>query len=187
MIQPGKIEVDKVPMLVTPVSDYDILTSMDDLIRLVRAIIDCQKKSIYFSKYKVRVTCDGKSRESRSPMTRPQEVPDILAMLPKVFVTEVPEELPPVRKITHRIILMDLIELLKTRTFKPPQVLMTKYKAWINKPINAGILHRTSVPGGASIFVAAKSNGSIRPLVDLSFRNDNTQAHHTQIPEQTQS
>jgi len=60
-IQPGKMKVDKVPMLVTPVSDYDILISMDDLIRL-GAVIDCQKNSIYFSKYKVRVTGDGKSR-----------------------------------------------------------------------------------------------------------------------------
>ena len=83
MIQLGKMRVDKVPMLVTPVSDHDIL-SIDDLIRL-GAVIDCQKNSIYFSKYKVRVTCDGKSRESRSAMTKPQEVPDFLAMFRKVF------------------------------------------------------------------------------------------------------
>ena len=91
MIQLGKMRVDKVPILVTPVSDYDILISMDDLIRL-GAVIDCQKKSIYFSKYKVRVPCDRKSRESRSAMTKPQAVPDLLAMFPKVFVKEVPEE-----------------------------------------------------------------------------------------------
>ena len=183
MIRLGKMRVDKVPMLVTLVSDYDILISMDDLIRL-GAVIDCQKNSIYFSKYKVRVTCDGKSRESRSAMTKPQEVPDFLAMFPKVFVKEVPEELPPVRKIMHRISLKNPTKLLKTPTFKASQVLMPKYKAWINKPMNAGILHRTSVPGGASMFVEAKSDGRIRPLVDLRFRNDNTQADHTQIPEQ---
>ena len=34
------------------------------------------------------------------------------------------------------------------------------------------------------MFVEAKSDGRIRPLVDLRFRNDNTQADHTQIPEQ---
>jgi len=54
----------------------------------------------------------------------------------------------------------------------------------MNKDRNAAIRPRTSVPGGASMFVEAKSNGSIRPLVDLHFRNDNTQADHTQIPEQ---
>jgi len=32
IIQLGKLRVDKVPMLVTPVSDYDILISMDNLI-----------------------------------------------------------------------------------------------------------------------------------------------------------
>jgi len=64
MIQLGKMRVDKVPMLVMPVTDYDILISMDELISL-GAVINCQKNSIYFSKYKVRVTCDGKSTESR--------------------------------------------------------------------------------------------------------------------------
>jgi len=48
MIQLGKMGVDKVPMLVTPVSDYDIRISMGDLIRL-GGVIDCQKNSIYFS------------------------------------------------------------------------------------------------------------------------------------------
>ena len=155
---------------------------MDGLIRLGE-VIDCQKNSIYFSKYKVRVTCDGKSRESRSAMTKPQEVSDFLAMFPKVFVKEVPEELPPVRKIMYRISLIDPMKLLKTLTFQVPQALMTRYKAWINKQINAGILHRTSVPGGASMFVEAKGDGRICPLVDLRFRNDNTQADHTQITE----
>jgi len=117
-------------------------------------------------------------------MRKPQEVPDFLAMFRKVFVHEVPEELPPVRKIMHRISLIDKTKLLKTPTFKERQALMLKSKAWINKQMNAGILHRTSVPGGARMFVEAKSDGRIRPLVDFCFRNDNTQADHTQIPEQ---
>ena len=52
MIQLGKRRVDKVPMLVAPVADYDILISMDDLMKL-GAVIECQKNSISFSKYKV--------------------------------------------------------------------------------------------------------------------------------------
>ena len=145
MIHLGKMKVDKVHMLVTPRSDYDMLIGMDDLIT-VGAVIDCQKNSIYFSKDKVRVTCDGKSRESRSVMTKPQEVPHFLAIIHKVFVKEVPEELPPVGKIMHRISLMDPTKVLKSPTFKAPQAQMTKYKAWINKQMNACILHRTSVP-----------------------------------------
>jgi len=121
----GKMKVDKGPMLVTPVSDYDILISMDDLIRL-GAVIDCQKNTIYFSKYKVRVTCDGKSKKSGSAMTKSKEVTDFLAMFPKVFVKDVPEELPLVHKIMYKISLIDLTKLLKTPTFEAPQALMTK-------------------------------------------------------------
>jgi len=145
MIQRGKMRVDKVPMLVTPVSDYDMLISMEDLIR-VGTFLDYQKNSIYFSKYKVRVTCYRKCSVSRSAMTKPQEVPDFLVMFPKVFVKEVPEELPPVRKIIYRINLIDPTKLLKTPTFKAPQPLMTRSKAWINKQMNSGILHMISVP-----------------------------------------
>jgi len=100
-------------MLVMPVSDYDILISMHDLIRL-GALIDCQKISLYFSKYKVSVTCDRTSGESRSAMTKPQEVPNFLAIFPKVFVKDVSQELPPLHKIIHRISLIDPTKLLKT-------------------------------------------------------------------------
>jgi len=117
-------------------------------------------------------------------MTKPREVPDFLAMFPNIFVKELHEELPPVRKLMHRISLIDPTKLLKTLTFKAPQALMTKDKPWINKPMNAGIFHRTSVPGGPSMFVEAKGHGRFRLLVDPRLRNDNTQAYHTQIPEQ---
>ena len=43
------MKLNKERMQVSPVSHYYILVSMDELIRL-GAVIDCQKKSIYFSK-----------------------------------------------------------------------------------------------------------------------------------------
>jgi len=119
MIQLGKMRGNKVPMLVPLVSDYDIQISMDDLISL-GAVIDCKRNSMYFSKYKVRVTCDGKSRESGSAITQPQEVQDFLAIFPEVFVKERLEELPPVHKIMHRISLIDLTKVLKIPTFQAP-------------------------------------------------------------------
>jgi len=183
MIQLGKMRVNEVPMLVMPVSDYDILISRADLIRL-GVVIGCQKNSRHFSMYKVRVSCDRKSRESRSGMIKPQELPDFLAMFPNVFVKEVAGELPPVCKIMHGISLIDSTKLLKRPTFKEPQALMSKYKAGINKQMNAGIHHRTSVPSGASMFVEAKGCARIHSLVDHRFRNDKTQANQTQIPEQ---
>jgi len=67
-------------------------------------------------------------------------------MFRNVVVKEVPEELPPIRKIMHRISLKDPTKLLKTPTFKAPQALMPKYKVWINELMSASILHRTSVP-----------------------------------------
>ena len=59
---------------------------------------------------------------------------------------------------------------------------MPKFKAWIDKQLRAGILQTSPVPGGASMFLEAKPDGRICPLVDLRFRNDNTVADHSQIP-----
>ena len=180
-IEIGKMKVRSVEMMITLVSDYDILLSMDDLTRM-GAVIDCQKNSIYFPKYKVRVDCNGNSAHQRSAMTRAQEVANFPARFPEVFVKELPEDMPPVRRILHRIPLENPTELLKTPTFKAPQALMLKFKEWIDKQLRAGILQRSPVPGGASMFLEAKPDGRIRPLVGLRFRNDNTVADHSQIP-----
>ena len=135
----GKMNVRYVEMMITPVSDYDILLSMDDLTRM-GAVIDCPKNSIYFPKYKVRVQCNGNSAHQRSAMTRAQEVPDFPTMFPEGFVKELPEDMPPVRKILHRVTLKDPTKLLKTLTLKAPHALMLKFKAWIDKQLRAGIL-----------------------------------------------
>ena len=179
-VEIGKMKVRNVEMMIKPVSDYDILLSMDDLTRM-GAVIDCKKNSIFFPKYKVKVHCNGNSAHQRSAMTRAQEVADFPVIFPDVFVKELPEDMPPVRKILHRITLKDSTKLLKTPTYKAPQALMTKFKAWIDKQLRAGILQRSPVPGGASMFLEAKPDGRIRPLVDLHFRNDNKVADHSQI------
>ena len=121
------MKVKDVEMMVTPVSDYDVLLSMDDLIKL-GAVIDCRKIRIHFPNYKVRVTCEAKSSQPRSAMATTEEVPDFPALFPKVFVKEVPEELPPLRKVMHRITLKDPSNLAKIPTFKAPQALMPKFK-----------------------------------------------------------
>ena len=82
-----------------------------------------------------------------------EEVPDFAAMFPKVFVKEVPEELPPLRKIMHRITLKDPSNLMITSTLQVPHALMPKFEEWINKQLRAGIPKRTSVHGGASMFI----------------------------------
>jgi len=92
-IQIGRMKIPKVDMMVTPVSDYDVLISMNDLARF-GAEINCRKNTIYFPDYKVRIYSDGKSTQARSAMAKPQEKPDFPSLFPEVFVKEIPEELP---------------------------------------------------------------------------------------------
>ena len=73
-------------------------------------------------------------------MTMAQEAPDFPAMFPEGFVKGLPEDMPPVRKILHRITLKNLTKLLTTPICKAPQALMPKFKAWIDKQLRAGLL-----------------------------------------------
>jgi len=122
-IQIGRIRIPNVDMMVTPVSDYDVLIRMDDLARF-GAEINCRKSTIYFPDYKVRIYCDGKSTQGRSAMAKPQERPDFPSLFPEVFVKEIPKELPPLRPILHRIVLKDPTKLIKTPVFKCPNALL---------------------------------------------------------------
>jgi len=182
-IQIGRMKIPKVDMMVTPVSDYDVLVSMDNLTRF-GAEINCRKSTIYFPDYKVRIYCDGKSTQARSAMAKPQEKPDFPSLFPEAFVKEIPEELPPLRPILHRIVLKDPTKLIKTPVVKYPDALLGRFKDWIDKQMAAGILKRERAPGGASMFIQAKLDGRIRPLVDLRSRNQNTEADYSQIPNQ---
>ena len=113
------MRIPKVDMIVTPVSDYDILISMDDLVRF-GAEINCRKSTIYFPDYKVRIYCDGKSTQARLAMAKAQEKPDFPSLFPEVFIKEIPEELSPLRLILNRIVLQDPTKLIKTPVFNAP-------------------------------------------------------------------
>ena len=127
-IQIGKMRLRKVEMTITPVSDYDILLSMNDLMRM-GVVIDCQQNSIYFTKHKVRVHCNGNSAQERSTITKAQEVPEFSAMFPEIFIKKLTEHIPTVRNILHRITLKALKKLSKTPIFKGARALMPKFKA----------------------------------------------------------
>ena len=77
-------------------------------------------------------------------------------LFPEVFVKEIPEELPPLRPILHRIVLKDPTKLIQTPVFKCPEALLERFRQWINRQQSASILKSERAPGGASMFVQAK-------------------------------
>ena len=65
-VEIGKMKVRNVEMMITPVLDYDILLSMDDLTRM-GAVINSQKNRIYFPNYKVRASAKKSSLHPDAP------------------------------------------------------------------------------------------------------------------------
>jgi len=120
-------------MMLTPVSNYDVLIGIDNLARFGQEM-DCRKSTIYFPDYKVRIYCDRKTTHPRSAMAKPQEKPDFPSLFSEVFVKEIPEELHQLHPILHTGVLKDPSKLIQTPVFKYPQARLGKFKDWINKP-----------------------------------------------------
>ena len=178
----GKATI-KVPMMVAPLADYDILLGLDTLCKL-GAQIDCQNNTVFLPKHKVRVHCKGASAQPRSAMAVVSEIPDFPAEYPEVFVKEIPIQLPPLRKVQHRIMLKDPNKALRTPNDKTPESLLPRFREWIKRQLKAGSIYQSPTPGGSPMFVQGKVDGRIRPLVDLRARNDNTIKDHSPIPNQ---
>jgi len=134
----GRMRIPHVDIMVTPVSYYNVLISMDDPARF-GAEINCPKSTIYFPDHKVSISDDRKLTNSRSAMAKPQEKPDFPSRFPEVFVKEISEELPPLSPILHSIVLKAPSKLIQTRIFKCPEVLMVKFKDCIDKQKASGI------------------------------------------------
>ena len=182
-VEIGRHSFSPTHMTISSLDTYDALIGYNFL-RKHEAIIDCKKNSIYFPSQKLRIFCIPKSTKPRSAMAAPANAPNFITRHPQVFVNEVPQKLPPLRKINHRIRLKDPALSLNMPQYKIGHQLLPKLKEWIDKEVESGSLYRAEAPGAASMFVQPKSDGRIRPLVDLRKRNDNTIKDHSPIPNQ---
>jgi hypothetical protein len=106
ILEIGKYKFTPAPMMVTTLDTYDALIGFNFL-HQNGAVIDCGKNSIYFPKAKLRIICTPKSTQLRSAMTHNEEHFDAPSKFPTVFVDTVPEILPPLRQINHRIRIKD--------------------------------------------------------------------------------
>jgi len=95
-----------------------------------------------------------------------------MVMFPEVFPDPIPERLPPLREYNHRIQLKDTENLRTQPTLGVPEKYELKLKEWLAQKEREGVIYRKEVPGIAPLFVQGKTDGRIRPLVDLTARND---------------
>jgi len=110
---------------------------------------------------------------------------DVMDQHPEVFPEAIPEGLPPLRKITHEIRLIPGKELRNLPTYSIPERWAKDMSLWINEKVEQGIIKRKAVHGAAPIFAQEKKDKiRMRPLVDLSARNEITIKDDETIPNQ---
>jgi len=104
---------------------------------------------------------------------------------PKVFPEAIPEGLPPLRKINHEIRLISGKELRNIPTYSISARWANDMSLWINEMVEQGIIERKGVHGAAPIFAQEKKDKiRMRPLVDLTARNEITIKDDEMIPNQ---
>jgi len=102
---------------------------------------------------------------------------------PEVFPEAIPEGLPPLRKINHKIRLMPGKELRDLPTYSIAERWAKDMTLWINEKVEQGIIERKGVHGAAPIFAQEKKDKiRMRPLVDLTARDEITIKDDETIP-----
>ena len=104
---------------------------------------------------------------------------------PEVFPEVIPEGLPQLRKINHEIRLMPGAALGTLPRYSIPERWARDMSNWINEKIEQGIIERKMVHGAAPILAQEKKDKiRMRPLVDLTARNEITIKDDETIPNQ---
>jgi len=98
----GKLQRKGKKMLVQDLAKYDALIEMP-FRKQQGPIIECGRLAIDFPKFGIRINCSPTSGSIRTAVITTEEV---MEQHSKVFPEVIPEGLPPLRKINHKICLM---------------------------------------------------------------------------------
>jgi len=177
----GKLRTKGNKMLVGNLAKYDAFIGMPFL-KEQGAIIECGRLAIDFPKFGIRIKCTPISGYIRAAVVTTEEV---MGQHPEVFPEAIPEGLPPLRKINHEICLIPGKELRNLPTYLIPEIWVKDMSSWINEKVEQGIIERKAIHGAAPIFAQEKKDKiRMRPLVDLTARNEITMKDDETIPNQ---
>jgi len=177
----GKLHSKGAKMLVGSRAKYDALIGMPFL-KQQGAIIEYGGLAIDFPKFGIRINCTPTSGHIRAAVV-PTE--DVMGQHPEVFPEAIPEGLPPLRKINHEMRLIPAKELRNLPTYSSPETWAQDMSLWINKKVEQGIIEPKAVHGAAPILAQEKKDQiRMRPLVDLTARNEITIKDDETIPNQ---
>ena len=176
-----KLQTKGNKMLVGNLTKYDALIGVPFL-KQQGAIIEGGGFAIDFPKYGIRINCSPTSGNIRAAVVTTE---DVMNQHPEVFLEVIPEELPPLRKINHEICLKPGTDLGTLPTCSIPERWAKDMSKWINEKIEQGIIERKMVHGAAPIFAQEKKDKvRMRPVVDLTARNEITIQDDETIPDQ---
>jgi hypothetical protein len=98
----------------------------------------------------------------------------------------VPEKMPPLRAVNHRIPLIDETKVYNYHLLRCPDAMKEQLIDKINRYVHAGWWKAVQTDQAAPMLCIPKKTGLLRTAIDCRKRNDNTRKDVTPFPDQDQ-
>ena len=182
LIQIGDETGDTTNALVYLLAHYDIFLGIPYLTGH-NAIIDFGIAIISFPMKRIILTCKKVNNARFSAMTS-SDTPDPISEFPEGFPTKGVVGLPPLRKVSHRIDLIQAKLAPSPEMFAVPDKVLPAYRQNIEDWEAKQIIYPFEANNPVNMFPKLKPNGEIRLLAELRPRNDITKKNDSTIPNQ---
>lgn len=114
------------------------------------------------------------------PADLPPEVEAVLSKHAVVF--QLPNGLPPVRQLDHRIHLLPNSRPVNVRPYRYPYFQKTEIEKQVKEMLDQGVIQRSQSPFSSLVLLVRKKDGTFRFCIDCRALNKATVPDHFPIP-----
>jgi len=172
-----------VDLYVLPLDNYDVVLGCSWLKTLGPILWDFDRKSMAFWRNGHRVHWRDASATSPARVHAMGQA-DLLALLLAEFavVFDAPEQLPPARRLDHRIHLLPATAPIAVRPYRYPQLLKDEIERQCEEMLRLGIIRPSTSAFSSPVLLVRKKDGTWRFCIDFRALNSKTVRDMFPIP-----
>ncbi len=131
----------------------------------------------------MRVLDEFEPKEATNLVTSSKCIKQVLEELPDVMLEELPEHLPPRRRVDHAIEVMPRVAPLTKAPYRMSHEELKEFKVQLEKLLAKGYIKPSKSPYGAPILFVHKKDGTLRMCVDYRAFNKATVKDRCPLPQ----
>ena len=126
---------------------------------------------------------EGTWGEARNDGLLPRHIREVLGKYKDVFTNELPQELPPKRKVDHKIEVIPGSEPPSKAPYQLNQKELLELKKQLNDLLSRGYIRPNKSPYGAPMLFVDKKDGKLRMCIDYRALNKVTIKNNYPLPQ----